>query len=486
MKEIKSNKESVVLTKDQEKSLELFTEWLNTPYSFKPFVMKGFAGSGKTYLSMKFLREVDELGLCWTVVAPTHKAVDVLRESLRNESIQPTWFPSTIHRLLRLKLKRQAEIEICERTDQTEKALDNLGLVLIDEASMIDSKLLEITLECARNNSTRLVFVGDPAQLPPVGESVSSVFLMKRSVNTELQEVVRHQGPVLKLAKIIRDGQIPCDQPPILPIINSKKGNVGILDRKNWLDKARSSLRLSSLEDDHDRARILCYTNRIVDNLVPHARRAIHGDMADQYQVLPGEVLISRKAVMVNASLNQDEIGEEPDILISSNREMVVEDVIPNSLDLASLGIYQDFEDSLPIIETQIAKVTCDQKEFSLRLMPQIGSKSRNELDFVLNKLSKLAREKGKKNSSSIWKLFFFIRDSFAALGPASVLTIHRSQGSTFGEVFITSDVFWPKDLEFRKRLVYVAVSRASKGVWIVGDQRNKKDEALLGKLLID
>jgi len=165
---------------------------------------------------------------------------------------------------------------------------------------------------------------------------------------------------------------------------------------------------------------------------------------------------------------------------------MIVEDVIPNSLDLASLGSYQKFENKLPIIETQIAKVICDQKEFSLRLMPQIGSKSRVNLDSALNQLSQKARDRGNKNSSSIWKLFFFIRDSFASLGPASVLTIHRSQGSTFGEVFITSDVFWPKDHEFRRRLVYVAVSRASKGVWIVGNKNNKKNQALLEKLLID
>ncbi len=484
MKKVKTNVDGFVLTKDQNNSLELFNQWLKAPYSFQPFIVKGFAGSGKTYLSMKLLQKVDELGFCWTVVAPTHKAVGVLRKSLKNESIQPTWFPSTIHRLLRLKLKRKADIEICEKTNQTETSLENLGLVLIDEASMIDSKLLEITLECAKCHSTRLVFVGDPAQLPPVGESFSSVFFMKRVINTELKEVVRHQGPVLKLATIIRDGHMPCDQPPILPIINSMKGNVGILDRNNWLQKAKAALRLSSLEDDYDKARILCYTNRIVDNLVPHARRAVHGDMADQYQVLPGEVLISRKAVMVNASLNDDVIGEEPDILINSNREMIVEDVIPNSLDLASLGTYLDIEYSLPTIKTQIAKVNCDQKEFSLRLIPQIGSNSRNELDLALNELSNLAKERGKKNGSSIWKLFFLIRDSFASLGPASVLTIHRSQGSTFGEVFIASDVFWPQDLEFRKRLVYVAVSRASKGVWIVGDDRNKKNKDRLKKLL--
>ena len=89
MKEVKA-KEDCVLTKDQEKSLQIFCEWLEAPYSFKPFVMKGFAGSGKTYLSMKLLKKVDELGLCWTVVAPTHKAVGVLRELSLIHISEPT------------------------------------------------------------------------------------------------------------------------------------------------------------------------------------------------------------------------------------------------------------------------------------------------------------------------------------------------------------------------------------------------------------
>ena len=51
----------------------------------------GFAGSGKTFLSMRLLRQVEASGLCWTVVAPTHKAVGVLRQALELEGLQPTW-----------------------------------------------------------------------------------------------------------------------------------------------------------------------------------------------------------------------------------------------------------------------------------------------------------------------------------------------------------------------------------------------------------
>ena len=33
------------------------------------------------------------------------------------------------------------------------------------------------------------------------------------------------------------------------------------------------------------------------------------------------------------------------------------------------------------------------------------------------------------------------------------MLTVHRSQGSSFGEVFVADDVFWPQDLDLRRQL---------------------------------
>ena len=63
------------LTDDQRKAAEAFVDWLTSPADGNPFVLSGFAGSGKTFLSMRLLRMVEMQGLCWTVVAPTHKAV---------------------------------------------------------------------------------------------------------------------------------------------------------------------------------------------------------------------------------------------------------------------------------------------------------------------------------------------------------------------------------------------------------------------------
>ncbi len=474
------------LTEDQQKAAEAFSDWLQQRDAGLPFVLSGYAGSGKTFLSMRLLREVERSGLCWTVVAPTHKAVGVLRQALSFEGLQPTWYPSTIHRLLRLKLKRQGDRELCESTEQTAGALEHLGLVLIDEASMVDSSLLSIALQCAHPFKTRLVFVGDPAQLPPVGESESPVFAMNRAVTACLREVVRHQGPVLQLASCLRDRRLPCELPPLLPPVHSDLGQVAVLSRSDWLLRAQEGLRQAAACDNPDAARILCYTNRRLDALVPHARRAIHGEMADQMAVLPGEVLITRTAVMAPASSDGGETGEEPDLVLGSNRELVVEDVSPARCDLAEFGVAGEAQLSLaglgvPVIETLNAKVRSGELELNLRLQPPSGSQAREQLDALLKRLAQDARNAGKRGGRPLWRRYFLVRDAFASLGPAAVLTVHRSQGSSFGEVFVADDVF-PRSLErlsperqlFHQQLAYVAVSRARHGVYLVGEgQRN-------------
>ena len=451
------------LTADQQVAAAAFADWLAAPADGTPFVLSGYAGTGKTFLSMRFLAQVEATGLCWTVVAPTHKAVGVLRSYLAGAGLSPTWFPSTIHRLLRLKLERQRDIERCEETEQTAVALEHLGLVLIDEASMVDSTLLEISLRCAHPFRTRLVFVGDPAQLPPVGEPVSPVFSLGRASRAKLRQVVRHQGPVLRLASGLRQGDLPCRRPPPLPPIRNASGQVALLERGAWLQAAQAALRRSAETDNPDLARILCYTNRSLEQLVPIARRALHGEMADQLPVLPGEVLITRAAVMAPACREGENAAEEPDMLLGSNRELVVRDVIPERCDLADFGV-----PDAPVIDTLTARVEAGDSQLSLRLLPPLGSAARIALEAVLARLRQQAKDAGKQDGKGLWRRFFLVRDAFASLGPAAVLTVHRSQGSTFAEVFVDGDVFWPSDTVLRRQLVYVAVSRASQAVSVV------------------
>ena len=147
-------------------------------------------------------------------------------------------------------------------------------------------------------------------------------------------------------------------------------------------------------------------------------------------------------------------------MLLGSNRELVVRDVMPERCDLADFGV-----PDAPVIDTLTARVEAGDSQLSLRLLPPLGSAARIALEAVLARLRQQAKDAGKQDGKGMWRRFFLVRDAFASLGPAAVLTVHRSQGSTFAEVFVDGDVFWPSDTVLRRQLVYVAVSRASQAV---------------------
>jgi exodeoxyribonuclease-5 len=476
------------LSGDQQAAAAAFEAWLAAPEDGTPFLLRGYAGTGKTFLSMRFLAHAEAQGLCWTVVAPTHKAVGVLRHHLEQVGLQPTWFPSTIHRLLRLKLRREGDRERCSETAQTASALEHLSLVLVDEASMVDGQLLEITLRCAQPFRCRLVFIGDPAQLPPVGERESPVFALSRVCQVSLTHVVRHQGPILRLASGLRQADLPCRRPPLLPPCRTAKGMVALLDRQEWLLAAQKALRRCTETDNPDLARILCYTNRTLETLVPIARRALHGDLSDTQPVLPGEVLITRSPVMAPACVEDTAAPEDPELCLSSNREVVVRDVTPGVYSLAPWepGVSDPVgseisggEGPQSLIETLMVRVDAGDARLTLRLLPPIGSASRLALEEALQRLRTAARGAESSEARTLWRRFFLLRDAFASLGPAAVLTVHRSQGSTFGEVFVAGDVFWPKDEQLRRQLVYVAVSRASQAVTMEAGPASAADQSL-------
>jgi len=168
-----------------------------------------------------------------------------------------------------------------------------------------------------------------------------------------------------------------------------------------------------------------------------------------------------------------------------------VRDVSPERCDLADLGISQaDLGSELlagvlavPVIDTLTAQVEAGDTQLSLRLLPPAGSASRTALDAVLAQLRQQARratqEGHKQEGKALWRRFFLVRDAFASLGPAAVLTVHRAQGSTFAEVFVDADVFWPRDPVLRRQLTYVAVSRASRAVSVMAAPGSRADQQL-------
>lgn len=135
------------------------------------FLLKGFAGTGKTTVVRALVKILNQFGYKYVLLAPTGRAAKVMSSYTRMPA-------STIHK----KIYRQSANAFADGLAfrrQPNKMADTIFIV--DEASMIsdekafgDSGLLQDLVEYVfekRNN--KLILIGDTAQLPPVNQTIS-------------------------------------------------------------------------------------------------------------------------------------------------------------------------------------------------------------------------------------------------------------------------------------------------------------------------
>jgi exodeoxyribonuclease-5 len=162
-------------------------------------VLLGFAGTGKTTLMRVVVREMLEAGKRVAVCAPTNKAVSVLERNIRAAAIEAPCL--TIYKLLGLTPGSDDEKRKPKRVGKN-KAL-HYDVVILDECSMVSSDLMEWINKDLRRHF--VLYVGDPAQLPPVGEKLSETFATPSC--SMLSEIMRQasDNPVIALATDVRE-----------------------------------------------------------------------------------------------------------------------------------------------------------------------------------------------------------------------------------------------------------------------------------------
>lgn len=214
-------------TQEQTQLINFLGEFVFSVEKEKVFLLKGYAGTGKTSVLSAFVKAMNVLQQKTVLLAPTGRAAKVL-------SSYSGFSAFTIHK----KIYRQKSM-----SEYRFMLADNLNkntIFIVDEASMISNSSMESNFGSGRflddlityvfsGENCSLILLGDTAQLPPVHQSESPALEKKEleqfGLNvTEftLTEVVRQasESGILMQATSLRKriSENAIDQKPILSI----------------------------------------------------------------------------------------------------------------------------------------------------------------------------------------------------------------------------------------------------------------------------
>lgn len=406
---------SSLTTGQEEAKAEIIDFLLDS--SQKYFVLKGVAGTGKTHLINQVEKdfvEVEKLltvtGVYkpqeWQYTATTHKAAHALRAAADRDTC-------TLHSLLSLQLKSNYRTGKNFLVRNSATTVDDM-IIVVDEASYIDYDLLEALEKYTVN--CKVIFMGDPAQLTPIGLNHSPVFLAGFNTYT-LTQVVRQST-----------------KHPLSPILEHFRNY--ILGHTESLPKITACPELVRMTSDEfnktiiseftsgwssSKSKVLAWRNKTVTKY----NQMLFTGVNNRSNFEIGDVVVNNKAI--------------PNISTDAEVEIV------SVLSMFSLGV----RGHRYIVNTGAKSVHV--------FVPD------NPADYKkhLNRAIKDGKTEDVKT----------IMDTWADLRPVYASTVNKAQGSTYDKVFIDLGDFKAlKDPNQLARLLYVALSRAKYQVIFTGD----------------
>jgi exodeoxyribonuclease-5 len=233
------------LNKGQARVVDFARRWYDEGDFEGVLRVTGAAGTGKTTVIRAIIEALGEKAV---VLCPTGKAVSVVREKLprmphigtvhgaclRPQVTDEDAYAELEHELLREEAKAKPDRDIIRAIRREMRALETdlewtlrnefvwdyeqgnkkpkpgASVIIIDEYTMVNRESGEALLELAERYGYAVIVVGDPHQLPPVGEG-SNVFTDGDCIDApELTEVMRQAAgsAILDLATAMRLGDL--------------------------------------------------------------------------------------------------------------------------------------------------------------------------------------------------------------------------------------------------------------------------------------
>jgi len=179
----------IILTNDQRNALEKLQTFIESDE--RVFILKGYAGSGKTTLLKGFVDFLESSEKKYQMMAPTGRAAKVINQKTGFES-------TTIHKGIYCFEELQ-EIKLSDDENDVSFLYQYIirnnpdvydSILIVDEASMVSDilsqgeffrfgsgHLLRDLMTYGRiqdiTATSKIIFIGDPAQLPPIGMTFS-------------------------------------------------------------------------------------------------------------------------------------------------------------------------------------------------------------------------------------------------------------------------------------------------------------------------
>lgn len=413
--------EDITLTSDQQAALDAFRRFLLNPME-SVFVLSGYSGCGKTTLVRYLLDSLPTFMKAARLINPSQEDYELALTATTNKAAENLSQISghhavTIHAFLGLRVHTDYKTgETNLVLGKNAKDIDRY-LLFIDEASYVDPQLLRAIFTRVRNS--KIVFIGDPAQLTPVKLTDAPVFNANFK-GAELTEVVRQSAgnPIVDLSTKFRHtvntgewfGFKP-DGQHIVYLADEGDFNAAIAQeftRPDWKFKDSKILAWTN-------KRVIEYNN-YVNQLTKGATQFQTGD----YAVCNNFISNGRQSIKTDQLVQLTYIG-------------------PEELELDVLGHWIR-------IDHGAAYFFPNKRE---------------------DKVARLKEARAKNDHTVIAK----IMEQWIDLRAAYACTINKSQGSTFDKVFIDlNDVSRCNNGNQIARMLYVAVSRARHQVFLTGD----------------
>jgi exodeoxyribonuclease-5 len=294
---------------------------------------------------------------------------------------------------------------------------------------MINRFLMSAIEEAYEEWGVPFIFMGDPAQLPPVGEISSPVFSIPNGYR--LTEVLRYGNSMLDLATRIRD---IVDHPfPSIRIETNPP--VFRLGKPAWMARINDNLDLIRTGD----AKIIAWRNVKVDEYNQIVRREIFGAEAKKSIWLPDDKVVAKAPIK-----NLD------DAIVMQNAEegTILEVVVGQH---PKFGEYEIF--NILIEHESGRKITL--RTLTPKSAWQVG-----------NRLNELSME-AKNGARYKWKEFWDLKEAFHEVKHAYAITSHMSQGSSYRKVFVDlDDIMLNRNRSEAFRSLYVAATRQREEIY--------------------